>query len=227
MYSSTSAEATHTDAAVAQSVERRIGSAEVTGPIPVSSFIEKKRKSLNERVCAFLCYGVTVLRYYDECIVMEVWMRGEYTVEALMLSRGQGESRKTFSRPAGLSDTFSILGPDFCFYAGLIRSFSRLRPGVLFLSSIMSTFFHSFWVWHALFLFWDPIFASMRVWFADPDSNLFDDSSHIFQHCFIPFSHLSGILIIVKRKSPLTQFLFHNMAGKYPTSYRLLLLFIK
>ena len=181
MYSSTSAEATHTDAAVAQSVERRIGSAEVTGPIPVSSFIEKKRKSLNERVCAFLCYGVTVLRYYDECIVMEVWMRGEYTVEALMLSRGQGESRKTFSRPAGLSDTFSILGPDFCFYAGLIRSFSRLRPGVLFLSSIMSTFFHSFWVWHALFLFWDPIFASIRVWFAlflvsDPDSNLFDDS---------------------------------------------------
>ena len=232
MYSSTSAEATHTDAAVAQSVERRIGSAEVTGPIPVSSFIEKKRKSLNERICAFLCYGVTVLRYYDECIVMEVWMRGEYTVEALMLSRGQGESRKTFSRPAGLNDTFSILGPDFCFYAGLIRSFSRLRPGVLFLSGIMSTFFHSFWVWHALFLFWDPIFASIRVWFAlflvsDPDSNLFDDSSHIFQHCFIPFSHLSGILIIVKRKSPLTQFLFHNMAGKYPTSYRLLLLFIK
>lgn len=60
-----------------------------------------------------------------------------------------------------------------------------------------------------------------------PDSNLFDDSSHIFQHCFIPFSHLSGILIIVKRKSPLTQFLFHNMAGKSPTSYLLLLLFIK
>ena len=41
MYSSTSAEATHTDAAVAQSVERRIGSAEVTGPIPVSSFLKK------------------------------------------------------------------------------------------------------------------------------------------------------------------------------------------
>ena len=215
-----------------------------------------------------MCYGVTVLRYYDECIVMEVWMRGEYTVEALMLSRGQGESRKTFSRPAGLSDTFSILGPNFCFYAGLVRTFSLLRPGLFFPSGIMSTFFHSFWVWHALFLFWDPIFASIRVWFAlffssqtrgalpfwhyvnlfpfstglardfsplelrlfllsTPDSNLFDDSSHIFQHCFIPFSHLSGILIIVKRKSPLTQFLFHNMAGKYPTSYRLLLLFIK
>ena len=28
------------DAAVAQSVERRIGSAEVTGPIPVSSFVK-------------------------------------------------------------------------------------------------------------------------------------------------------------------------------------------
>ena len=160
MYSSTSAEATHTDAAVAQSVERRIGSAEVTGPIPVSSFIEKKRKSLNERVCAFLCYGVTVLRYYDECIVMEVWMRGEYTVEALMLSRGQGESRKTFS---------------------------RLRPGVLFLSGIMSTFFHSFWVWHALFLFWDPIFASIRVWFA---LFLFSDPgcSSLLALCQ-PFSH--------------------------------------
>ena len=132
MYSSTSAEATHTDAAVAQSVERRIGSAEVTGPIPVSSFIEKKRKSLNERVCAFLCYGVTVLRYYDECIVMEVWMRGEYTVEALMLSRGQGESRKTFS---------------------------RLKPGVLFSSGIMSTFFHSLRVWHAIFLLWNFAFS--------------------------------------------------------------------
>ena len=132
MYSSTSAEATHTDAAVAQSVERRIGSAEVTGPIPVSSFIEKKRKSLNERVYAFLCYGVTVLRYYDECIVMEVWMRREYTVEALMLSRGQGESRKTFS---------------------------RLRPGVLFPSGIMSTFFHSLRVWHAIFLLWNFAFS--------------------------------------------------------------------
>lgn len=132
MYSSTSAEATHTDAAVAQSVERRIGSAEVTGPIPVSSFIEKKRKSLNERVCAFLCYGVTVLRYYDECIVMEVWMRGEYTVEALMLSHVQGESRKTFS---------------------------RLSPGVLFPSGIMSTFFHSLRVWHAIFLLWNFAFS--------------------------------------------------------------------
>ena len=30
------------DAAVAQSVERRIGSAEVTGPIPVSSSLEKR-----------------------------------------------------------------------------------------------------------------------------------------------------------------------------------------
>ena len=131
MYSSTSAEATHTDAAVAQSVERRIGSAEVTGPIPVSSFIEKKRKSLNERVCAFLCYGVTVLRYYDECIVMEVWMRGEYTVEALMLSRGQGESRKTFSCPAGLNDTFLLWDPIFA----------------------------SMRVWHALFLLWNFAFS--------------------------------------------------------------------
>ncbi len=34
------------DAAVAQSVVRRIGSAEVTGPIPVSSSAGKERKSL-------------------------------------------------------------------------------------------------------------------------------------------------------------------------------------
>lgn len=89
--------------------------------------------------------------------------------------------------------------------------------------------------WHYVNLF--PFFPGLARTFSAlglrlfllsaPDSNLFDDSSHIFQHCFIPFSHLSGILIIVKRKSPLTQFLFHNMAGKYPTSYRLLLLFIK
>ena len=32
--------AKHSNAAVAQSVERRIGSAEVTGPIPVSSFLK-------------------------------------------------------------------------------------------------------------------------------------------------------------------------------------------
>ena len=158
-----------------------------------------------------------------------------------MLSRGQGESRKSFSRlrpgllfpsgimstffpfSTGLARTFSALGPNFCFYTGLVRTFSLLRPGVLFSSGIMSTFF--------------PFSTGLARTFSAlelrlsllsaPDSNLFDDSSHIFQHCFIPFSHLSGILIIVKRKSPLTQFLFHNMAGKSPTSYLLLLLFIK
>lgn len=121
---------------------------------------------------------------------------GEYTVEALMLSRVQGGSRK---------------------------SFSRLRPGLLFPSGIMSTFFP-----FSTGLARDFSPLELRLFLLSaPDSNLFDDSSHIFQHCFIPFSHLSGILIIVKRKSPLTQFLFHNMVGKYPTSYRLLLLFIK
>ena len=42
------AEATR-QAAVAQSVERRIGSAEVTGPIPVSSWIEET-ETLVEKV---------------------------------------------------------------------------------------------------------------------------------------------------------------------------------
>lgn len=91
----------------------------------------------------------------------------------------------------------------------------------------------SFWHYVNLFPFFPGLartFSALELrlsLLSAPDSNLFDDSSHIFQHCFIPFSHLSGILIIVKRKSPLTQFLFHNMAGKSPTSYLLLLLFIK
>ena len=44
------------DAAVAQSVERRIGSAEVTGPIPVASLAGKKAVILDykSRVTAFL-----------------------------------------------------------------------------------------------------------------------------------------------------------------------------
>ena len=43
------------DAAVAQSVERRIGSAEVTGPIPVASLTGKKAVILDKsRVTAFL-----------------------------------------------------------------------------------------------------------------------------------------------------------------------------
>ena len=44
------------DAAVAQSVERRIGSAEVTGPIPVASLARKKAVILDHksRVTAFL-----------------------------------------------------------------------------------------------------------------------------------------------------------------------------
>ena len=42
-------------AAVAQSVERRIGSAEVTGPIPVASLTGKKAVILDfSRVTAFL-----------------------------------------------------------------------------------------------------------------------------------------------------------------------------
>ena len=42
-------------AAVAQSVERRIGSAEVTGPIPVSSSFEKRGNLENTRFPLFLC----------------------------------------------------------------------------------------------------------------------------------------------------------------------------
>ena len=63
MYSSTSAEATHTDAAVAQSVERRIGSAEVTGPIPVSS-LKKSGSFWVSKVSAFLLC-LSIKKYYN------------------------------------------------------------------------------------------------------------------------------------------------------------------
>ena len=159
-------------------------------------------------------------------------------------------SKKTFSRPAGLSGTFSILRPALLLFLGIMSTFSILfGSGTLFFSSqtqflllygsnmffFLSQTLGALPFWHYVNLFpfstglardFSPLELRLFLLSA-PDSNLFDDSSHIFQHCFIPFSHLSGILIIVKRKSPLTQFLFHNMAGKYPTSYRLLLLFIK
>ena len=41
---------------MAQSVERRIGSAEVTGPIPVSSWIAET-ETLVEKVSVFFCKG--------------------------------------------------------------------------------------------------------------------------------------------------------------------------
>lgn len=41
-------------AAVAQSVERRIGNAEVTGPIPVSSLVWKQEKSKRRLFLFFL-----------------------------------------------------------------------------------------------------------------------------------------------------------------------------
>ena len=53
LYSNTGVE--KHNAAVAQSVERRIGSAEVTGPIPVSSSFEKCGNLENTRFPLFLC----------------------------------------------------------------------------------------------------------------------------------------------------------------------------
>ncbi len=192
---------------------------------------------------------------------------GEYTVEALMLSRVQGGSRKTFLVLRVSAILFLFWDPIFASMRVWFALFLVSDPGCSFLPALCqpfsilsgsgthffcsgtqflllygsgSHFFSSqtrgvllFWHYVNLFPFstglardFSPLELRLFLLSA-PDSNLFDDSSHIFQHCFIPFSHLSGILIIVKRKSPLTQFLFHNMAGKYPTSYRLLLLFIK
>jgi len=52
--------------------------------------VKKKRKSLDERICAFLYYSITALWYYGECIVTEVWMRGNNMVSVLIWSRVQG-----------------------------------------------------------------------------------------------------------------------------------------
>ena len=49
------------DAAVAQSVVRRIGSAEVTGPIPVSSSARKERKPLIYKGFRFFIMGFSLL----------------------------------------------------------------------------------------------------------------------------------------------------------------------
>ena len=54
-------------AGMAQSVERRIGSAEVTGPIPVASLTGKKAVILDHksRVTAFLVAGMS---YRTKCV---------------------------------------------------------------------------------------------------------------------------------------------------------------
>ena len=61
------------DAAVAQSVERRIGSAEVTGPIPVASLTGKKAVILDfSRVTAFFVMGFSLLSA-SEFLPTEKW----------------------------------------------------------------------------------------------------------------------------------------------------------
>ena len=151
-----------------------------------------------------------------------------------------GLVRTFFSSQTRIALSFRHYVNLFPFFPGLAR-FSALGPNFLLLYGSGSHFFSSqtrgallFWHYVNLFsilygsgtrffLLWNFAFS-----FYQPRIPICLTILHtFFQHCFIPFSHLSGILIIVKRKSPLTQFLFHNMAGKYPTSYRLLLLFIK
>ena len=59
------------DAAVAQSVVRRIGSAEATGPIPVSSSARKERKPLIYKGFRFF---YSLLAIHSSCAIMiTVW----------------------------------------------------------------------------------------------------------------------------------------------------------
>ncbi len=78
------------------------------------------------------------------------------------ISYVQGGSKKTFSRPAGLSGTFSIL-----------------RPALLLFLGIMSTFFHSFRVWHALFRVSDPP-SYFFLALCQPFTILYGSGSHFF-----------------------------------------------
>ena len=64
------------DAAVAQSVVRRIGSAEVTGPIPVSSSARKERKPLIDKGFRFFDFDFlhSLLVIHSSCAIMiTVW----------------------------------------------------------------------------------------------------------------------------------------------------------
>ena len=71
------------DAAVAQSVVRRIGSAEVTGPIPVSSSARKERKPLNCKDFRFFTFPTCnsfQLCYNDNSLDGDIAQLGERCV---------------------------------------------------------------------------------------------------------------------------------------------------
>ena len=59
----------------------------------------------------------------------------------------------------GLVCTFSTLFSNICSYSCLIIAFCRHTRGVPFPPGIMSTFFHSLRVWHAIFLLWNFAFS--------------------------------------------------------------------
>ena len=115
---------------------------------------------------------------------------GEYTVEALMLSRGQGGSRKTFLVLRVSAILFLLLDPIFASMRVWFALFLFSDPGCSSLLALCQPFFHSLRVWHAIFLLLDPIFASMRVWFA---LFLFSDPGcSSLLALYQPFSILSG-----------------------------------
>ncbi len=130
-----------------------------------------------------------------------------------------------FSILSGSGTHFFCSGTQFLLlYGSGSHFFSSQTRGALLFWHYVNLFFHSLRVWHAIF---SPLELRLFLLSA-PDSNLFDDSSHIFQHCFIPFFTFIRYLNHCQEEIPIdTISFFHNMAGKYPTSYRLLLLFIK
>ncbi len=62
---------------MAQSVERRIGSAEVTGPIPVSSLIKRMLESFKIKIPAFFMF---IYGFNNSEMLIYTWCEGDTTL---------------------------------------------------------------------------------------------------------------------------------------------------
>ena len=104
------------DAAVAQSVVRRIGSAEVTGPIPVSSSARKERKPLIYKGFRFF---YSLLAIQSSCAIMKQFGRGHSSAGRALRSQRKGrgfESRCLHDRESLENIGFSFVFKAFlCF----------------------------------------------------------------------------------------------------------------
>ena len=81
------------NAAVAQSVERRIGSAEVTGPIPVSSSLICVETLINTGFPLFLCVSKNLLTVVDRyALTFPIYNPAEHRLRLSCLHRSYESS---------------------------------------------------------------------------------------------------------------------------------------